>query len=126
LTIRKRRSTRSYAATNHHRESFWRRDRADRNPGSNHQDWGVAAASDREGFAHAKASRQVRSGVDDRGVHRARFAVLCPAAMPAVLIEGGFMSNPAESRRIYDSSYRRLMAKAIVDGVQNYKRQVMQ
>ena len=65
-------------------------------------------------------------GVDDRGVHRARFAVLCPAAMPAVLIEGGFMSNPAESRRIYDPSYRRLMAKAIVDGVQNYKRQVTQ
>ena len=63
-------------------------------------------------------------GVEDRGVHRARFGVLCPAAMPAVLIEGGFMSNPSESRRIYDPGYRRQMAKAIVDGVQNYKRQV--
>jgi N-acetylmuramoyl-L-alanine amidase len=65
-------------------------------------------------------------GVEDRGVHRARFAVLCPAAMPSVLIEGGFMSNPHESKKIYDAAYRRLMAKAIVDGVQSYKRQVQQ
>ncbi len=65
-------------------------------------------------------------GVEDRGVHRARFAVLCPAAMPSVLIEGGFMSNPRESKKIYDAGYRRLMAKAIVDGVQNYKRQLQQ
>jgi N-acetylmuramoyl-L-alanine amidase len=65
-------------------------------------------------------------GVEDRGVHRARFAVLCPAAMPAVLIEGGFMSHPTESKRIYDANYRRTMAKAIVDGVQSYQRQVQQ
>jgi N-acetylmuramoyl-L-alanine amidase len=65
-------------------------------------------------------------GVEDRGVHRARFAVLCPAVMPSVLIEGGFMSNPAESKKIYDAGYRRQMAKAIVDGVQSYQRQVQQ
>jgi N-acetylmuramoyl-L-alanine amidase len=63
-------------------------------------------------------------GAEDRGVHRARFAVLCPAVMPAVLIEGGYMSNAAESKRIYDAGYRRQMAKAIVDGVQSYRRQV--
>ncbi len=63
-------------------------------------------------------------GVEDRGVHRARFAVLCPSVMPAVLIEGGYMSNPAESKKIYDAGYRRQMAKAIVNGVQSYKRQV--
>ncbi len=65
-------------------------------------------------------------GVEDRGVHRARFAVLCPAEMPAVLIEGGFMSHPAESKKIYDPGYRRQMAKAIVEGVQNYKHTVEQ
>jgi N-acetylmuramoyl-L-alanine amidase len=63
-------------------------------------------------------------GAEDRGVHRARFAVLCPTVVPGVLIEGGYMSNPAESKRIYDAGYRRQMAKAIVDGVQSYKRQV--
>jgi N-acetylmuramoyl-L-alanine amidase len=63
-------------------------------------------------------------GVQDRGVRRARFAVLCPAEMPAVLIEGGFMSHPVESKRIYDPAYRRQMARAILEGILDYKRQV--
>lgn len=60
--------------------------------------------------------------VEDRGVHRARFAVLRDATMPAVLIEGGFMSNPAEGKKILDPGYRRQMAKAIVEALQSYKR----
>jgi N-acetylmuramoyl-L-alanine amidase len=63
-------------------------------------------------------------GVEDRGVHRARFAVLRDATMPAVLIEGGFMSHPIEGRKIFNPAYRREMARAIVDGILNYKRQV--
>ena len=66
----------------------------------------------------------VRSlSVEDRGVHRARFAVLRGAAMPAVLIEGGFMSHPSEGRKIFDPAYRREMARAISDGILNYKHQ---
>ena len=60
-------------------------------------------------------------GVEDRGVHRARFVVLRDAVMPAVLIEGGFMSHPTEGRKILDPEYRRQMARAIVNGVLNYK-----
>lgn len=63
-------------------------------------------------------------GVEDRGIRRARFAVLCGAEMPAVLIEGGFMSHPSESKKIYDADYRKQMAGAIVDGVQAYAKQV--
>src|SRR5690349_11846861 len=65
-------------------------------------------------------------GAEDRGVHRARFAVLRDAEMPAVLIEGGFMSHPSEGRKIFDASYRREMAKVIVNGLLAYKRQVEQ
>lgn len=64
--------------------------------------------------------------VEDRGLKRARYAVLRDAAMPAVLIEGGFMSNPVEGRRIFDPAYRRQMARAIVEGVLAYKRIVEQ
>ena len=63
-------------------------------------------------------------GTEDRGLRRARFAVLRDAAMPATLIEAGFMSHPAEGRRIFNSAYRQKMAKAIVEGVLAYKRQV--
>ncbi len=65
---------------------------------------------------------RVDVGVDDRGVRRARFAVLRDAAMPAVLIEGGYMTNPAESKKIYDSVYRKQMAAAIVKGILNYQK----
>ena len=61
---------------------------------------------------------------EDRGVRRGRLAVLRDARMPAVLVEGGFMSNPSEGRKIYDASYRRQMAQAIVDGIVAYQRLV--
>jgi N-acetylmuramoyl-L-alanine amidase len=61
-------------------------------------------------------------GTEDRGLHRARFAVLRDATMPAVLIEAGFMSNPSEGRKIFDAGYRKQIAKAIVDGISAYRR----
>jgi N-acetylmuramoyl-L-alanine amidase len=61
-------------------------------------------------------------GVNDRSVRRARFAVLRDAQMPAILIEGGYMTNPAESKRIYDAAWRRQMAAAIVRGIMNYQK----
>jgi N-acetylmuramoyl-L-alanine amidase len=59
--------------------------------------------------------------VSDRGVKRARFEILRIASMPAVLVEGGFMSNPAEVKRIADPTYRRKLARAIADGIIAYK-----
>jgi N-acetylmuramoyl-L-alanine amidase len=63
----------------------------------------------------------VRLGAEDRGVRRARFAVLRAAEMPAALIEGGFMTNPGEFKKIRDPAHRRKMAQAIVEGIRSYK-----
>ena len=73
---------------------------------------------------HRKLVRKLST--EDRGVKRARFLVLRNAAMPAVLVEGGFMSHPVEGKRILDKAYRRKMAKAIVEGILSYKRIVEQ
>ena len=62
-----------------------------------------------------------RLPTDDRGVRRARYWVLRDAVMPAVLIEGGFMSHPVESRKIFSAAYRQQMAGAIKDGILAYK-----
>ncbi len=62
--------------------------------------------------------------VADRGVKRARFAVLRTAQMPGVLIESGFMSHPSESKKILDPEYRRQLARAIVDGILAYKKTI--
>ncbi|MBE7500545.1 MAG: N-acetylmuramoyl-L-alanine amidase [Verrucomicrobiales bacterium] len=65
-----------------------------------------------------------RLGLVDRGVKRARFAVLRDVQMPAVLIEAGFMSSPAELKQITDAAFRARLADAIVEAVKSYKRQV--
>lgn len=50
----------------------------------------------------------------DRGVRHARFlSVLRGQDRPAVLIEGGYLSNPEEARRIADPSYRQELAEAV-------------
>lgn len=59
----------------------------------------------------------------NRGVKQAGFYVLGGAAMPAVLIEIGFVTNPVEERRLRDSRYRDEIARAIVAGIAEYKRQ---
>ena len=54
------------------------------------------------------------NGHIDRGIGRARFlGVLRGQRRPAVLLEAGFLSNPADARRIHDPAYRQKMAEAI-------------
>lgn len=64
------------------------------------------------------------TAADDRGVLRARFAVLRTATMPAILVEGGFMSNPIEGPRIAQSAYRKKIATGIAAGIADYKKVV--
>jgi N-acetylmuramoyl-L-alanine amidase len=61
-------------------------------------------------------------GVEDRGVRRARFAVLRDATMPAILIEGGYMTHPSEGKKIFDAAYRKQMAAAMVKGILAYQK----
>lgn len=57
----------------------------------------------------------------DRGVKRARFAVLRRTTLPSVLVECGFLSNTSEARRIADPAWRNKIALAIAEGIDNYK-----
>ena len=62
----------------------------------------------------------------DRGIKRARFVVIRDITIPGVLIEGGFLSNPSDIRRIASVPYRQQMAGSILQAVQNYRRAVGQ
>jgi N-acetylmuramoyl-L-alanine amidase len=73
---------------------------------------------------HLQAALTRGLSVSDRGVRRARFAVLRETRMPAALVEAGFLSHPAEGRRIIDPNYRRQVAKAILQGLQAYQKAV--
>jgi N-acetylmuramoyl-L-alanine amidase len=64
--------------------------------------------------------------LEDLGLKRSHFEVLRLARMPAILIEGGFLSNSEDAKNIYDSAFRKRMARAIVDGIVAYKRALTQ
>jgi N-acetylmuramoyl-L-alanine amidase len=62
--------------------------------------------------------------LEDIGVKRSHLEVLRDAQMPAILIEGGFMTDPQDSKKIYDAEFRQRMAQSIVNGILAYKEAV--
>jgi N-acetylmuramoyl-L-alanine amidase len=60
--------------------------------------------------------------IPNRGVKQAGFYVLGGAAMPAILVEIGFVTNPREEKRLKDARYRDEIARAIAGGLADYKR----
>jgi N-acetylmuramoyl-L-alanine amidase len=60
--------------------------------------------------------------ISNRGVKQAGFYVLGGAAMPAILLEIGFVTNPKEERKLKDTKYRDEIARAILGGITEYKR----
>ena len=78
-------------------------------------------------LAYAVHERLVgRLGAEDRGVKQAPFYVLAGARMPALLIEVGFVSHAAESRRLATPAYQEIVAQAIADGVSAWRRATAQ
>jgi N-acetylmuramoyl-L-alanine amidase len=63
-------------------------------------------------------------GLRDRGVKQPPFLVLMGAAMPAVLVEVGFLSNPGEERQLQDPAYRSELAAALVRAIARYRDEV--
>ncbi len=58
------------------------------------------------------------TGLEDRGVNRARFiGVLHKQHCPAVLIEGGYLSNPHEARLIEIPEFRQKLAEAVASAL---------
>ena len=60
------------------------------------------------------------TGLRDDGVQTARFYVTKNTTMPAVLVEGGFLSNPSEAARITTPSFHETEAEALNRGLLAY------
>lgn len=57
----------------------------------------------------------------DRGIKQAGFYVLAYASMPNVLIELGYISNPAEEKKLKSSQYRDILATSIYRAIERYQ-----
>ena len=76
----------------------------------------------------AEAAAQVLTALDQVGavrkqqVQHAAFVVLKSPAIPSMLIETAYISNPAEERKLRNPDYQRRLADAIFSGVAGYFR----
>ena len=67
---------------------------------------------------HASIVRKLHP--EDRGVKREKFSVLRNTNAPAILVEGGFISNSDERSRMLQAWYRQALAESICSGVTIY------
>lgn len=67
---------------------------------------------------HASVTRKLHP--EDRGLKREKFSVLRNTRIPAVLVEGGFISNSNERSRVLQAWYRQALAESICFGIMIY------
>jgi len=79
----------------------------------------LAASQRLATFIQQELNRQL--DLRDRGVKQAPFRVLMGAAMPAVLVELGFVSSPDDEARLRDPAYRLELVDTLVRAIQRFK-----
>jgi N-acetylmuramoyl-L-alanine amidase len=65
--------------------------------------------------------RGSNSTIKDLGVKQAPFVVLIGAAMPSVLAEISFVTNPQEARLLKGAAYRQRIAEALFNAIRKYQ-----
>ena len=68
----------------------------------------------------------VRTHSVNRGTKAEQFFVIANVRHPAVLVEGGFLTNKEDSARIGSEDYREQLAAAISEGIFNYRDRLTQ
>jgi len=78
----------------------------------------MVASQEIAGFVQAELNTTL--GLRNRGVKQAPFRVLVGTAMPALLVELGFLNNPEEESRLLQATYREELVDALVRAISRY------
>ena len=63
-----------------------------------------------------------RTLANSRGVKKGNFYVIRETSMPAVIVEGGFISHPTERANLKQLEYQEKIARGVADGIDFYFR----
>jgi N-acetylmuramoyl-L-alanine amidase len=58
----------------------------------------------------------------DRNAKFARYYVIRNSSLPAILVEGGFVTNEEERERMKSGPFREAVARGVADGIHRYRR----
>lgn len=82
-------------------------------------------SSSGRGLASAVQNTLIRNlGAVDRGVKTANFVVLKKSRHPAILIEGGFVSNKTEREAMTDPRFRQLLVDSVAGAIAGMRRKL--
>ncbi|MGA0845188.1 MAG: N-acetylmuramoyl-L-alanine amidase family protein [Luteolibacter sp.] len=70
---------------------------------------------------HVQGCLVKRTRTVDRRAKQARYFVIRNTKIPAILVEGGFVSNNEDRERMKSGDYRETIAKAIAEGIYRYR-----
>ena len=62
-----------------------------------------------------------RTRAMDRGIQGRQFFVIANVTAPAVLVEGGFLTNKEDISKLASEDYRDQIAAAVADGILRYR-----
>lgn len=65
------------------------------------------------------------TGARSRGIKQGNFAVIRETRMPAILVEGGFLTNPEELKDLGNQKYMNLLSKGVAEGIDAYVQQAI-
>ena len=68
----------------------------------------------------------IRTQAFDRGTRAQQFYVIANVYHPAVLVEGGFLTNNDDMAKLASEEYRQQLAVALSDGIMRYREIVAQ
>jgi len=68
-----------------------------------------------------EASLRQRVPMSARAIQQAPFRVLVGANMPAVLVEMGFITNPAQEKQLQSDEFQNLVVQALVESISRFR-----
>ena len=92
---------------------------AERYAGNQQDPWNTLLAY------HIQRGLVQRLGGPDRGVKRARWAVLQDLQCPGVLVEMGFVSHPKTAEKLQSGAHRQTLAQSLFDGILAYRQRLV-